>query len=780
MRTYLKYLGRNKLYTFVTVVGFAMSLTFVIMLGFYINRENNADTFQPDIACIYQLNYKSGMKGVSGPVSAYPSANMLREQMPDVEDVCHIGSCNDSEYIFRSDRESEGVISGRLGVDSNFFTFFTGYKLKEGNPATVLLDKNSTVISEWLANSLFGNESPIGKEICYVDWDKNKHTYKVSGIMKNMSDNSHLKPMSMLFVLEPNENWNSARYWSYLKAREGVDLSKQSAIAHKLLRGKDTKYRFDKETEAILYPMSRCYMEPVAELSMHPAAQYGSPARIRLLTGASLLILIIAIISYINLTLAQAGSRGREVALKKLLGSTRCAIVYQLWEESLVLIGVSTVMSLFGLFLMEPVFNKLLDTQLHLQDNFTFELGLVILGGMLLLSVICALLPAFFISRFKPVEVVSGKFRRIVKNRFSRIMLITQYTITMVMIACTLIIGAQVYFMTHGDLGYDYQNKLLVSVFGLEDTQVKTLHNEFGKMSGVRSVGRLTNSFFSVSINSYDYKGTQYYFCRFGMDSVALNAFGIKLPPVNLQNSSLPTLYMSKGAIRELGIEKMLPGENIHLSQTDFNFGGFVKDFRFGSFKEKQFNFLIEIRPEMPWLSGLMIDVVSQTSRTKLQNKAREIYAKVTGLPYTEMKWSEDLVAELSREEQSLNGFLQLFSLLALISTVMSVFAMSALRIRQKQKEVAIRKVFGARTSQIMQMVSRQSLWNLLISFVIATPIAYYLMQRWMQDYIYHITGYWWAFFVAWFTVAVVAFASMFSMTLNAANTNPVDYLKNE
>lgn len=784
MRTYLKYLSRNKLYTFVTVVGFALSLTFVILLGFYVNRENSADAFQPDADRIYQLNYKSEMEGMSGPITTYPAATILKEQMPDVEDVCRVGEWNHEDYVFRPEKPSDGIIIGRLGVDANFFTFFSGYTLRDGDPATVLADKNSAVISESLAQTLFGDKSPIGKEICYVNWEKQKQTFRVTGIMRDMPSNSHIKPMQLLFALEPQPNdWNHGSYWAYLKARPGVNLIPQTATVQKLMKGKDITYAFDEKAQAVLNPLLKCYMEPVGDERGYSVSQRGNLSRIRLFTGTSLLILIIAIISYINLTLAQAGSRGREVSLKKLLGSSRSAIIRQLWSESLILIAGSTVLSIFLVFLLEPIFDKLLKTQLCLADHFTWQLGVIIVLGMLLLSVICALLPALFISRFKPIEVVNGKFRRIVKNRFSRIMVIIQYSITMVMLASTLVIGAQVYFMTHGDLGYDYRHKLMVSVFGLEAEKLNTLVEEFGKLPGVKSVGKSTVSpIGGDNRNGFDIDGEKHYFCVFRVDTIALNAMNIRLPNPPIPSDEISTIYLSQGSIREMKLKNPKPGDVLHFDNNgDYYYGGMVSDIRFGGFKEKQANFLYETRTgKMKWVFNLMVDYDPKTSKSELRDGVRKTYAEVTGIPYVEMEWSEDVIAEMSEEEQSLSGFLLLFSLLALFSTIMSVFAMSALRIRQKQKEVAIRKVVGARTAQILHIISRQSFWNLLIALVAATPIAYYLMHRWMQNYTYHITGYWWAFPVAWVIVAVVAFVSMLGMTLHAANSNPVDYLKNE
>lgn len=787
MRTYLKYLSRNKLYTFVTIIGFALSLMFVFVLGFYVRHERSADRFHSHYKQIYQLNFASKkFDWANSPITSYPAGTLIKERIPVVEDVCRISDYNNKEYVFTGNDPEQGLLTSHISVQSNFFSFFDGFKLKEGNPKDVLIEKGSAVISTTLASKLFGSESPIGKEIFFYDFMKEKNTYRITGIMKPMSENSHITPVELLLYQEPAEgDVNHGNYITYIKAKSGEDLVKKEDLIHKAIDGKDVVFFFDKEAITKVWPLEKCYLSPFSksDMSFLHMVKKGNIDRIRMISAVTLLILVIAIISYINLTLAQAGSRGREVALKKLLGSSRSAIVFQLWKESLLVILLSTLVALMTMFLMEPVFDRLFDTHLYLSQNITLSLILILIGLMLVLSVICAVLPAWFISRFRPVDIVSGKFRRLVKSRFSQVMVVSQYVITMVLIGCTLIMGWQIRFMTNSDLGYNYKNMLTVSVFGMETKTINTIKEEFEKIPGITGVGLTRGTPVNGgNNNSSNYKGKPTPMQIFQMDSVALRLMNLKMKPNGLQAGDPDrAFYLSRAAYNDFDMAN-LPDNVIHWGQAgDFYYCGDAPDLRFGGFKGVQSSYLFSSFPSSPkYLWSILVGYDSHTDYVVLTEKLRSTYSRITGIPYTEIKRTEDTIAEHSREERSIGGFLLLFSILALISTVMSVFAMSALRIRHKQKEIAIRKVIGAREVQILKIISRQSLWNLLAAFVVSCPITYFIMQRWLQGYTYHTAMPWWAFPAALLIVSSVAFISMLSMSLKAAVSNPVDYLKNE
>lgn len=783
MRTYFKFLSRNKLYTFVTIVGFALSLIFVLLLSFYVRREQQADRIHTDYKRIYQYNVES-KNNWSGFICCYPAGTLIREQVPDVEEICRISEYNDKEYIFIGADKQNGLIASHLSVESNFFTFFDGYKLLEGDPKTVLSEQNSTVISSALAARIFGNMSPIGQEISFFDFSKNKQTFRITGIMEPMPDNCHIRPAELLFYQEPKENnYNNANYALYLKAREGADLTVQLPAVQKAVQGKDVIFAFDEKAEVKLHPLEKCYPEPLFPNEYAMMVQKGNPARTRILIAITLLVLIIAIISYINLTLAQGGSRGNEVALRRLWGSSRLAIVRRLWFESLLLIFLSTLLAVFGMFALEPVFDRLFDTHLYLARHISLTLILLLIGFMLLLSIVCAALPAWFISRFRPIEVVSGKFRRVVKSSFSQIMVISQYAITMILLSCTMVMAVQIDYMTNSDMGYDYRNKLIIDVFGLDPQIVSTMRTEIAKIPGITGIGLTRGTPLNGgNNNSSEYRGRPLSMQIFSIDSVAMSLFDLKMKP-NGRKADKPdrTLYLSRSAYNDFDVAN-LPDGVIHWGKAgEFYYCGDAPEVHFGGFKEPHPSYLFIPYPQSSaWSWSVLVGYSEGADPEQLIQSIQAVYSRITGQPYTEILRSEDIIASHSEEERSLSGFLLLFSILALVGTVMSVFAMAALRIRHKQKEIAIRKVVGAREVQILQIIGRRSLWNLLIAFAVASPASYLVMNRWLQGYTYHADMPWWVFPASLLFVSAVAMLSMLSMAMNAASSNPVDYLKNE
>ena len=435
------------------------------------------------------------------------------------------------------------------------------------------------------------------------------------------------------------------------------------------------------------------------------------------------------------------------------------------------------------MFALEPVFDRLFDTHLYLARHISLTLIILLIGFILLLSIVCAALPAWFISRFRPIEVVSGKFRRVVKSSFSQIMVISQYAITMILLSCTMVMAVQIDYMTNSDMGYDYRNKLIIDVFGLDPQIVSTMRTEIAKIPGITGIGLTRGTPLNGgNNNSSEYRGRPLSMQIFSMDSVALSLSDLKMKP-NGRKADKPdrTLYLSRSAYNDFDVAN-LPDGVIHWGKAgEFYYCGDAPEVHFGGFKEPHPSYLFIPYPQSSaWSWSVLVGYSEGADPEQLIQSIQAVYSRITGRPYTEILRSEDIIASHSEEERSLSGFLLLFSILALVGTVMSVFAMAALRIRHKQKEIAIRKVVGAREVQILQIIGRRSLWNLLIAFAVASPASYLVMNRWLQGYTYHADMPWWVFPASLLFVSAVAMLSMLSMAMNAASSNPVDYLKNE
>lgn len=766
MRTYLNYLGRNKLYTFVSVFGFAASLMFVILLGFYVRHEYTADRFHPNAERLYQYN-RSGW----GFYSPKPLAPYFQERMPEIEAYCRIFFTWSSEDFFVLSKSGDAHRVDIMYADANIFDLF-GYTLAEGNPKTALREKGSVVITRDYARQLYGDENPIGKELNL----NGQITYRITGILNPMNANSHIPPKDVIGDFASGadwagDGWNISNYATYFLLRTGADARLVSeAMTHEI----HTKLKLMEDSRIMLHPITRVYLEPeeaAAEL------RSGSKKNIAIMIAVALLILVLSVMSYVNLTLSNGGGRAREVTLRRLLGSSRWRVALQLWTESLLMTVIGMLLALLGAFLMEPLFDEILNTRLELAQSFSLPVAGVFVFFVLLVSFIISVFPAVLISSFRPIEVVKGTYHRIFNGHISQMLVIAQYVIAMVLLIGAAIMYLQVEHLNHADFGYDTRHKLLV-LHLVDSARHEVVRSEIGKISGVRAVGLTCGTPFGSHNNCSDeIDGKTLNFHEFKMDEEALKMLAIPIEPTGASASPAEQIYVNRS-----GYNTLEPGSDF---RCNYIMGpkvvmGVLGQIRIGSFRDEVKDYSIQKIQDRDTAWSILVDYDPQTDLIEMKQRIADVLQKIFGTPYVKMKTSDEYMAEYSAPEHRVSRLMLLFSILAVLLTVMSVFAMSAVRIAQKQKEIAIRKVVGACERQILHIISRRSMWNLLMAFAIAMPISYYVMHRWLQGYAYRITGYWWVFPSALVLVGLVAILSLLGMARSAARSNPIRYLKDE
>ena len=523
IKSFLKFLSRNKAYTAIDVFGLSVSLMFVILIAVYTVQELSVDKFHADKDRIYVLCNDRG------PTSALPIAYRLQERYPEIEQVCPVITNNVGNLIVK--RNEKKLTAKPILVDSCFFNFFS-FKLLEGDKNRVLEDRNNIVLSKTFANKLFGTDNPVGQSIIIGD----STSYLVSGIMEDIK-NSTLPYADIIFRVERAHeyNWsismdnpgNAGSTVPFLKMKPGADLRPKVPDILSYFKEMFWIYKQGMSKTVTLLPLNELYFSDLNEFG---AVNSGNKRFVIVLLSVGVLILIFAIFNYINLTVAQAGQRAKEMATRRLLGSSRGELFMRLMVESTLLTVISFGVGWLLAHAAAPFVNNLLQTQVDLGATFTLVWVIAAIALILLIGVLSGLLPAVLISSVKPIDIVRGTFRRQSKMVFSKVFITFQNTITIAMIAAAIVMILQSYHLIGAPLGYHTKNILEVSNGFSNNSDRNAAIDEFGRQSFVKRVGLVAGMPLSGSNNmSSDYEGKFLGFQQFLMDSVAFNMLGYEI-----------------------------------------------------------------------------------------------------------------------------------------------------------------------------------------------------------------------------------------------------------
>lgn len=791
LKFFVRDLLRNKLYSFITIFGFATALAFVILLSGYIRQELSVDDFHVHKDRVVRLANDKGY-GYSGPM-----ANLLKGQFPEVEEYC----------LFMMNKDGLAVVSPTEKIAYTyayaspvFFQMFS-FPLLEGNPAEVLQERHSMVISESLGRKLFGNESPVGKVL-----ENAGIRMPVTGVMKDMPENTHFPPVEAVVNVQGlSDYWHwtdgdileemgIATFDLYLLERSGTDLK---------VREKDMLASFRKDVP--LYQEEdapqRLVAEPLEEIYFSTYkggfARHNSKSLLWVLSAIGGVILLLAVINYVNLTVAKGGMRAKEISVKKVLGSSHARLFLQFITDSVVMCLLAFVVACGLSVLAQPVFNRLMDTHIQVLSAFPplWTTGMLLcIGGI---GIVSGVIPAWIISRFNAVDVMKGVFRKRTKGRYGKLLISVQYTAAILLTICTIVLVKQTHFMVHYDMGFRRTNLVCFS-YVLDVAQKEILKNEVKKLAGVKEVAFACGDPLDGG-NSYafEYEGKQLDFRSFRVDTAFLQMLGLKTVSTGLQNTegrtySYWTMYngktqqmtlreqsawLNREALRRLGLEE-LPLEFKGNGRSQF-VRGIVDDFHIRDLSqgiEPLMIFPLQ-QPERPWHMWVQLQGTDQYTTF---HEIERVYKQLSeGTPF-QAAFVEDAIRQWYERTERISGMIGYLCILALLLSAMGILAMATYFIQQRIKEIGIRRVNGATIREILRMLMNGFMKWILIAFFIASPVGYYVMKIWLSDFAYRTSMDWWIFPASGFMALSVAGAMIGWQSWKAANRNPVEVLKSE
>lgn len=769
IKSFLKFLSRNKGYTTIDVFGFSVSLMFVILIAVYVERELNIDKQQANYNRIVVVGNERFLE------SAVPVPYWLEERYPEIEKVCPVIT----NYGYGTAiRYADQILAVDVGyVDSTFFQVFS-FQVIEGERDRLLDNPYSAVVSESFAKKVFGSDNPIGKSFLLSD----STSVTVSGVMENIK-RSVLPSCDLLVRIERIEEFNpslsktnqgnAGACTSFLLLKPGADLAAKADDILAFFKERYWLYKKDFAKEVRVTPLSEIYFGEIYSNNLNRGDKRFS----LVLMSVGILILIFAIINYINLTVAQAGQRAKEMATRRLLGSSRLDLFFRLMMEATLLTVVSFGIGLLFAKAALPFANDLLQVPLTFEVLATPLWGGMIVAVILLTGILSGLLPAVLISSAKPIDVVRGTFRRQTKMVFSKVFITFQNVITIAMLAASLTMYLQINHLIHAPLGYNTENIIEAKNIFRSKSEMERAEDLLRQLPMVKAVGHSNGTPSSGTNNmSGTYEGKSLSFQQMQVDSAAFHIFGFEIKQDNQLANSDGGWYLNELAFKQLDLPEDAP--SFKWNEDAVPVLGVIRDFQLRNITYDNSPVMFRFRKmESDWYPWTYVIEV-QGDLVKAYEEVGKVFEEVSGIPFDGWYIDQNIRRHFDSQIR-LAKIVVIFAGIAILISLLGLLAMSTYFIQQRSQEVAIRKVFGSDNSGILVRLVGTFLMYVGIAFVIATPVGWYFMRQWLADYSYRITLSPLIFIAAGLFCLLISFFAVFFQSRKAANANPVESVKN-
>ncbi len=797
---------RNRAFTAINITGLAIGMATCLLISLFVLDELSYDRFNKKADRMVRVVFKGTMNGEKMREATVmpPVAQTLRTDYPEVLEATRLRRRGTVRVTYQDNTFQEERLAF---VDSNFFQVFT-LPLRQGeNAKTVLIKPNTVVITSTVAHNYFGDENPIGKLLTIKDVPT---PYTVTGVIDPIPANAHFHFdlfASMASLPEAKEtSWLQSNFFTYLVLPDGYDYKRLEAklpqVADKYMAPQLEKMsgvsmaEFRKKGNNIglfLQPLTSIHLH--SDLKPESELEPGGDIRYVYIFGAiALFMLLLACINFMNLSTASATKRAKEVGIRKVMGSEKGALVSQFLTESILLTAVSLVLSIGLVWLTLPFLNELSGKRLTLNFGQTLWLLPGLLGFGLLVGLLAGSYPAFFLSSFKPISVLKGAIttrsgRGGIGLRSS--LVVFQFFISFLLLVGTTVVYRQLQYIQQARLGYDKEQVLVVQGTGVlgknEDVFRRQLLQDSrvanASVSGHLPTGPTNNGLFSVfpdgrndRLGRFVLYGVDYdYLPTMGMEIVAGRnfspAFGTDSTAVLINETAAQTYGWGKNAVGHT-----ISSPNSQGELTTFRVIGVVQDFHFRSLHERiaplammlRYNAgSVIVKAKTSDMAGLLASVKNQWASFKTEEPFR----------YSFLDQSYQASYEA---EQKTGQILGLFAMLTIFVACLGLFGLATFTAQQRTKEIGVRKVLGASVGSIITLLSKDFLKLVLIAIVIASPIAWYAMNRWLQDFAYKIDMEWWVFAGAGLLAVGIALLTVSFQSVKAALMNPVKSLRSE
>jgi len=775
-------LARNKIYSFINTSGLAFGITACILLVLWAADELSFDRFHKNADRIYRVisNFDNSGKRVTWTTTPAPIAVFGKAQIADINETVRLK--NDWVSLRGSGRSE--VFSGVTAayVDSSFFSVFD-FEMIELKAERPFPDNRSIIISESLAVKVFGHGDIIGKGLILGEKDE----FIVSGIMRDMPHNSSIQFDALFPFTILIENYTASGDWKTLETNWGdynfttfFHLHSDAETA-KVAEELTDIHRKNQQASGVTYSL-----QPLTKLHLYgPDLSDKGIQIVRIFLIVAVIILLIACINYINLATARATERAKEIGIRKTSGASRQRLIGQFLIESGVIVVLALLVALMTIQLGMPSFNEL--TGKELQFNITDNKNLLLICSVLLITwLIAGSYPALVLSSFNPIRAITGKLIAGQTNSFFRkTLVIMQFTLSIGIIAGTLLIQKQMDFVRNHNLGFDKENIFTFWIDGEMVSHIETIGKELEKHPGISHAAAANQKIWQLenTTGDTDWDGKDpnedFMIHPINVDKNFKDAVGLELIEGRWfsegRNDSL-SFILNETTVNATGITDPV-GKSFSLWGIKGTIVGVVKDFHHASIHQKIEPVLLMHWPG--WYGLLYVKVNGHDTPGAIQ-AAEQIWKQYNPkFPFNYTFLDADYDA-MYRAEQRTEKVFAGFSFLAIMISCLGVFGLATFTTWQRTKEIGIRKVLGASIHQIVMLLSKDFLKLIIIAFIFSIPIAYFGMHRWLDGFAYHVTMDWSVFVLAGSLALIIAFITMSFQTVRAGMNNPVDALRSE
>jgi putative ABC transport system permease protein len=783
LKTALRNISKHKVYSSLNVIGLALGIASTILIIFYIRFEFSYDNFHNNSDKIFRISVKDSREGkvlMDSPVFVPPIGPAMKDEIPEVNQYTRFSTLR---TMYFNIGDNSWKIENVSYADSTFFELFS-FSLLQGNKTNVLKEPYSAVLTESTARKLFGFENPIGKIIKAG----NKDVYKVTGIAKDPPANSEIQfnvllSFSTLYSLPGYYmGWNGGnQYYSYLLLNnKNSEKSVESKLPAFMWN------HINKELAPIKIQFNP-YLQPLNEIHLKYSDQSGSGlTNIYIFSIVALLIIIIACINFINLSIARATKRLKEIGVRKILGAGRRNLFIQFITEYLLL----SLFVLFAVFviieILFPYYQNIIGKNLEAIHLFSISNFILILGIILLVGIIAGGYPAFYLSAAKPVNSLKGELLfKGNKVRTRNVLLIVQFAISVGLIICTIIISEQLNFINSKDLGFNKNNLVTIRLFN-EDSQksLSTLRNRIEGIPGVISCtassdipsnGFTQNGYFPQGFHS------PIMIHALDVDSDFLRTYQIQIKSgrnFDPRLSSDSTAYLINEALaKQLGwtdpIGKVISRNGLH------KVIGVVNDFNYNTLYSNIQPLLITEQPFRGLFNFITIKINPASSKSTIDEIANT-WKDVNPSSPLEYSFLDDDINQLYSSEQNFREIFFTFSLLAIILALLGLFSLSSLTAEQKTKEIGIRKVLGDTAAGITFRILKEYVILVIMADIFGCLASFYFMNKWLDNFAFHVKLGIGIFLLSILLTISFGIGVVIFNALKAANSNPVKSLRYE
>ncbi|MBS1947255.1 MAG: ABC transporter permease [Bacteroidetes bacterium] len=809
-KNYFKIAFRNlmkyKFISFINLFGLTVGFTCCLLILTFILNELSYDRYNKNAGNIYRITrtFYNGNGDATLQLSTIspPFGYYLPTDFPEIQKMTRLLNIGTTPLRYKDKLlNEENVYFG----DENIFDVFS-IKVLKGNPITALKDPFSVMLTEETAKKYFGDEDPINK----VLRANNQFDVKVTGVYKDFPANSHLHPNILVSFNTLKDsvvygeknlrtNWGNNSFFTYIVLPENYNIKNMETrfpgFIDKHMAGQEyIGQQASKFTKLDLQKLTDIHLHSHTDYEAEPN---GDIKRVYIFSAIALFILLIACINYMNLSTARSALRAREIGIRKVIGARKRELIFQFLGES-VLITWAAILIAFGLlYLLLPWLNKVSEQNLSINILLNWQILLPLLLAPFVVGAIAGLYPALFMSSFQPIKTLKGLFKvGGASISFRKVLVVTQFSISIILIITTIIVFQQLRYMQNASLGYDKEHIITMAYNAQLNNGYESFRNTLLQNTGIKEVGRSSRiptgrllDGMGASAPGNDSMVPVKADIRFvATDYDFIPVYGVEMAGGRNFSRDYGTdtsnFVLNEAAVKAIGWKtpQQAVGKNFRYGNTAGHVIGVMKDFHFESLHQSiaPLIFIMPVPvPNQTFYNFISIKISGQHISSSLATIQKTWEKYLPDFPY-QYTFLEENFDKLYASEQKQETIITTFACIAIFIACLGLFGLSAFAITQRVKEIGMRKVLGANVSGIVALLSKDFLKLVGIAAIIAFPIAYFAMNNWLKDFAYRIHIQWWVFLIAGILAAIIAFVTVSFQAIKAAVANPVKSLRTE